>query len=66
MHTLGSDHGSRHSGQYGGFYLARASALACRLADRDLSYPPVSQRIERRAWITDDGRSIDDTGARFL
>jgi hypothetical protein len=66
MKTLGSDHGSRYSGQFGGFYLARASALACRLSDRNSAFPPISQRIDRRAWITDDGRSIDDNGARFL
>ena len=66
MHTLGSDHGSRHAGQYGGFYLARASVLTCCLADRDTAFPPLSQSIDRRAFRTADGGLVDDTGSLFL
>lgn len=66
MTSLGSDHGSRYAGQYGGFYLARASVLACRLADRDSAFPPLSQSIDRRAFRAPDGGLIDDAGSLFL
>lgn len=65
----GSDHGSLYRGEFGGFYSARATALACLLSDRRwTTIKPVSQRIERRPWAPEDGacwQAIDESGRRF-
>lgn len=65
----GSDHGTQYAGEFGGFYSARATALACPLSDRRwTTVRPVSQRIERRPWAPEDGRcwqAIDESGRRF-
>lgn len=77
MNTLPtSDHvcqGSAHGTVYIGWggsarYHADATPLACRLSDRNRTFPPLSQGIERRRW-TDQYRpgssNIDDAGRWF-
>ena len=70
--TIGSEHGHHYRGGWSGacFYEAPASALACRLSDRDSASPPLSQRIDRRAWILPEDpyahlNKVDDTGRKF-
>jgi len=64
----GSEHGTVFIGWGGSArYRAAASALACRLEDRALSFPPMSQGIQRRRWIDERraGGGIDDAGKYF-
>lgn len=64
----GSAHGSVYIGWGGSArYHAVATPLACRLSDRERSFPPMSQGIERRRWIDQHraGAGIDDAGRRF-
>lgn len=63
----GSEHGTRYHGWAGSLYTARATPLACPLSDRDAMFPPISQRITRRRWVTAEAswQGIDEAGARF-
>jgi hypothetical protein len=64
----GSAHGSTYIGWGGSArYHAAATPLACRLADRTRSFPPMSQGIQRRRWVDERraGAGIDDAGNLF-
>ena len=75
----GSAHGSTYIGWGGSArYHADATPLACRLSDRERSFPPMSQGIERRRWVDQRripagesvqrrwANAIDDAGRRFV
>jgi hypothetical protein len=62
----GSAHGTDYIGWGGSArYAALATPLACRLSDRALKHPPISQEITRRRWIDESSRGIDESGRMF-